>query len=374
MSVYQRSSAALVWPYICAVAQAISSSNTRPKLMPCLHMPLYMSQVYSSYYVVQLADGQQEADDLLLRLTNDHAAVASGDSLRLFTAFFVSDSLQQLIIGLLGLATVAAELESLMGYSTFWAVWCVTVLAGSLADAALSGLPITAGPAPAVGGAAAALLAHHLHNWRVEQMLAQAKAGVVPQQLIELEDAYNRQQRLQWADDAAAAAAGVDTLSFSTTSSSSEASQQQQQQQQLGRAEPAAVEMVESELEGPLGMSVNVVLPREGKAFITLGGAAVGVVSALQDAANSDAQTDWPALCVGFAVGALLGWLACPVYALELEPASSRGDGEEAAPDLLLPVLRDTRAPAARANAVVGTAAIVFAALGVWLIAEGIFE
>jgi membrane associated rhomboid family serine protease len=336
-----------------------------------------MPQVYSSYYVVQLADGQQEADDLLLRLTNDHAAVASGDSLRLFTAFFVSDSLQQLIIGLLGLATVAAELESLLGYSTFWAVWCVTVLAGSLADAAMSGLPITAGPAPAVGGAAAALLAHHLHNWRVEQMLAQAKVGQVPQQLIELEDAYNRQQRLQWADDAApaaAAAGGSDTLSFSTSSSSA-ASQQQQQQ---SRAEPAAVEMVESELEGPLGMSVNVMLPREGKAFITLGGAAVGVVSALQDAANSDAQTDWPALCVGFAVGALLGWLACPVYALELEPASSRSsssiDGEEAAPDLLLPVLRDTRAPAARANAVVGTAAILFAALGVWLIAEGMFE
>jgi membrane associated rhomboid family serine protease len=332
-----------------------------------------MPQVYSSYYVVQLADGQQEADDLVSRLTNDHAAVASGDSLRLFTAFFVSDSLQQLIIGLLGLATVAAELESLLGYSTFWAVWCVTVLAGSLADAALSGLPITAGPAPAVGGAAAALLAHHLHNWRVEQMLAQAKVGQVPQQLIELEDAYNRQQRLQWADEApaaAAAAAGSDTLSFS--SGSSEASQQQQQ----SRAEPAAVEMVESELEGPLGMSVNVVLPREGKAFITLGGAAVGVVSALQDAANTDAQTDWPGLCVGFVVGALLGWLACPVYALELEPASSRSSSssdEEVAPDLLLPVLRDTRAPAARANAVVGTAAILFAVLGVWLISEGMF-
>ncbi|KAF6255877.1 hypothetical protein COO60DRAFT_168960 [Scenedesmus sp. NREL 46B-D3] len=120
-----------------------------PRVVPLASNVLYylLLVVYTSYYVVQLADGQQEADDLLLRLTNDHAAVASGDTLRLFTAFFVSDSLHQLIIGLLGLATVAAELESLLGYSTFWAVWCVTVLAGSVADAALSGMPITAGPA-----------------------------------------------------------------------------------------------------------------------------------------------------------------------------------------------------------------------------------
>uniref|UniRef100_A0A383W9A7 Peptidase S54 rhomboid domain-containing protein n=1 Tax=Tetradesmus obliquus TaxID=3088 RepID=A0A383W9A7_TETOB len=340
----------------------------------CVLLCLTM-QVYSSYYVVQLTDGQQAADDLLLRLTNDHAAVASGDSLRLFTAFFVSDSIQQLVIGLLGLATVAAELESLLGYSTFWAVWCVTVLAGSLADAALSGLPITAGPAPGVGGAAAALLAHHLHNWRVEQMLAQAKAGQVPQQMVQLEDAYNRQQRQLWAAEAAAAGAST-TTSSSSSSSSSASAQQQGGQQPNSRSEPAAVELIESELEGPLGLSVNIALPREGKAFITLGGAAVGVVSALQDAANSDTYTDWPALSVGFAIGAVLGWLACPVYSIELEPASSRtgsSSSSEEQADLLLPVLRDMRPPAERANAVVGTAAILFAVLGVWLISEGMF-
>lgn len=118
-------------------------------------------------------------------------------------------------------------------------------------------------------------------------------------------------------------------------------------------------------------------------AFLTLGGTAISVFSALRDAAVSDTGTDWWALGAAFGTGALLGALACPVYRVELVPASTNdssssssgvGSGSEAPPpDLLLPVVRDTRPPAARANAVVGCAAALFAALGVWLVQQGAF-
>lgn len=56
-----------------------------------------------SYYVVQLSDGQESADDLIARLANDHAAVADGDALRLYTCAFVADNIQALIFGLVGM-------------------------------------------------------------------------------------------------------------------------------------------------------------------------------------------------------------------------------------------------------------------------------
>lgn len=56
-----------------------------------------------SYYAAQLADGPEVADDLIARLVNDHAAVAGGDALRLFTANFVVDKVPELIVGLLAL-------------------------------------------------------------------------------------------------------------------------------------------------------------------------------------------------------------------------------------------------------------------------------
>lgn len=62
-------------------------------------------------------------------------------------------------------ATVASELESLLGYSSFWALLSLGSLTGSLADAAFSRLPITQGPGPAVAAVAGALLAYHARNW-----------------------------------------------------------------------------------------------------------------------------------------------------------------------------------------------------------------
>jgi membrane associated rhomboid family serine protease len=364
-------------------------------------------QVYSSYYVIQLAEGQEVADDVLSRLVNDHTAVAAGDTLRLFTCFFVADTLPQLIISLVALATVAAELESLLGYSTFWAIWCLTVLSGSVADAAFSELPITAGPAAGVAGVAAALLAHHLHNWRIEVLMQQAQTGDVPQSWLQLEQQFSWQHKQRQQQEEGEALQPSLTASINSSRSSSSSSSI------LGQAAGGSstadhadeVSLVRTEIEGPVGMSFELLLPKEGKAFLTLGGTAVAVVSALKDAADTDIATDWAALIAGFLAGGFLGWMACPVYRLVLTPASSNSsssssssvsyaarnvasptasaaaaaavnssaDPEELQPDLLLPVLRDERLPAARANAVLGFAAVLFAVLGGWLTSQGLF-
>ncbi|KAF8073250.1 METTL7A [Scenedesmus sp. PABB004] len=348
-----------------------------PRVVPLASTLLYylLIIVYSSYYVVQLSSGPEVADDLLARLANDHAAVAGGDTLRLFTSFFVTDSVQQLLIALVALATMSAELESLLGYSAFWALFTLTTLTGALVDAGVGQLPITAGPAAGVGGVAAALLAHHLHNWRLEQLLAQAKRGEVPEALMQLEHQFNRQQRLA----AAAAAAPPDGAAQRGAPPPPEPLHAPASRLASDDA------LVETELEGPVGLSVSLWLPREGKAFLTLGGTAVAVIAALKDAADTDVATDWAALVAGFVAGGVLGWMTCPVYALELLPASSSaarggggaaggGDAPAAPPDLLLPVLLDARPGPERANVVVGYGSALFAALGLWLASEGLLS
>jgi hypothetical protein len=124
--------------------------------------------------------------------------------------------------------------------------------------------------------------------------------------------------------------------------------------------------------------------------LVTLAGAGASVVSALHDAFARDGMADWTGLSAGFVCGLLLGWSVCPVYEVALEevdPTTARassssssrplprsaGGSSSAGATLLLPVLRDTRPPAARANAVVGFAGLLFASLGTWLVTSGAF-
>lgn len=231
---------------------------------------LFGVQVYASYYTVVLAQGPEPADDLLARIVNDHAAVASGDTLRLFTSFFVADSLPQLVIALVTLATVGGELEALLGYSTFWAIWCVTVLSGSFADAVGSSIPITAGPAAGVGGIAAALLAHHLQNWQVEQLIQQARSGQIPPSLLALEQRYK--QHLEPTNTVEVALHNPDTYSKASAvdGSGNATSQAQQQQQQavpdmLMSDGDTESQLMVTEISGPAGLPFNIKLPKEGQ-------------------------------------------------------------------------------------------------------------
>lgn len=112
------------------------------------------------------------------------------------------------------------------------------------------------------------------------------------------------------------------------------------------------------------------------QAFVTLGGTAVTIVSALKEAVDTDIATDWTALAAGFAAGGLLGWFTCPVYRLSLMPASSTkakdildvSSAEDA--DLLLPVLVDSRPLVERVNVMVGYVAVLYAAIGAWLVTQ----
>jgi hypothetical protein len=100
----------------------------------------------------------------------------------------------------------------------------------------------------------------------------------------------------------------------------------------------------------------------------------------------------------GFTAGLVLGWQVAPVYCLQFVEADLSGnlssrdddsssssssssgsrtamlqtDGSEAAAaaDILLPVLRDSRPAAAKANAVLGYAGLLFAVVGAWLLQQ----
>lgn len=116
------------------------------------------------------------------------------------------------------------------------------------------------------------------------------------------------------------------------------------------------------------------------QALVTLGGMACGVLSAIREATVNDAATDWPGLMAAFAAGLALGWQVAPLYQLQLiEASTARISRSRSSPDsgfdepemdILLPVLRDTRPAAARANAVVGYAGLLFAVLGGWLLLQ----
>jgi hypothetical protein len=124
---------------------------------------------------------------------------------------------------------------------------------------------------------------------------------------------------------------------------------------------------------------------------------ATGVLAALREATSADAATDWPGLVAAFVAGMALGWQVAPVYSLQFVEADLSGnlssrdydddssssssssgvamlqtDGSEAAAaaDILLPVLRDSRPAAAKANAVLGYAGVLFAVLGAWLLQQ----
>lgn len=370
--------------------------------------------VYASIYATELISGGEAAEALRSNLANDHAAVASGDALRLFTSAFVTTSVRQLGVTLLCLFTVGSELEALLGSGVYWALLCLSVLAGGFADAALGGLPITSGPAPIVAGVVSALLAVHVKNWHVEAQLQQlqevrdgAAGGSVPSSAPSLE----RQRLRAMLFDLAGP---PPRLGGSAASSLDGADQQQQQEAEGGeRAGTAAAaggiyagssgsssgsfqsaslagpELHETKLEILEGLwAPTVLLPREGKAFVTLAGLATASVSAVMEAADA---SEYTAIIFSFVAGGALGALLAPRWRVEWHAAFAGGDdsgadgslrggkalpgsvdgGEEEGEVLYWrPALVDGVTGRRRANTIVGAAALLYASLGVWLLFE----
>jgi len=152
-----------------------------PRARPVISTVLYYITLgtYVAYFATTSLVGPDAADAVVLRLANEHAAVAEGDVLRLFTSSFAAtESLYQLGLYLVAMLTLGAELEGIFGPELFWATYALSAVAGGFADAALpaavtagaDGLPrlVTQGPAPAVAGMVGALLVHTARNWRFE--------------------------------------------------------------------------------------------------------------------------------------------------------------------------------------------------------------
>jgi hypothetical protein len=164
-----------------------------------------------------------------------------------------------------------------------------------------------------------------------------------------------------------------------------------------GGQEPESLE--ETKLEFLEGLwAPTVLLPREGKAFVTLSGLAAGSVSAVLDAAGP--SSDYTSIAGAFAFGGVLGLALAPRWAVTYELASQEGpsgaagaqsggggagavtgpgsslsgslDGGGGGPvrEYWRPALADTESGRARANAAVGAAAALYAALGAWLLTQ----
>jgi hypothetical protein len=265
----------------------VEEARTSPKISYLLYYLTLI--VYSSYFAVGLLEGPEAAEELASRLVNDHAAVADGDTLRLFTSAFLLYTPTQLITTLLALFSVAAELESIVGPPTFWAIYSLSTIIGALADAAFSPWPVTHGPSAALAGTVGALLAHLIHNVEdlegaPEKIMSRFKPW---EQFLPRAEEELQQEPLSSQDD------------------------QDLKPKKVGIAE---------------GLELTLLLPKEGRLWVDAVGltaAAFTILDQIYSSSRDDAS--WQGMAVGFVVGACLGWGLGPVYDL-VEVSAGAGE------------------------------------------------
>mmetsp|Transcript_36793 Transcript_36793/g.81839 ORF Transcript_36793/g.81839 Transcript_36793/m.81839 type:complete len:393 (-) Transcript_36793:107-1285(-) len=239
-----------------------------PKVQPLVTYGIYYLQiaVYAVFLLVSSMQGPEGATDPVeALLANDHIAVAARDEVyRFLTCSFVHEGPLQLFVTLFALVTLSAELESLIGYAAFTAVFLLASMSASVADAIAGDLPVTQGAFPAIAGMVGALIAHEVKNWKFEYLVQDARQPP--------------------ADKGS--------------------------QDEVGKVEV---------LEGLLEFTGTV--SREGKAFLALGGTLLAVFQALEDVSNADTFTSWVGLETGLVAGCLLAWFMSPEYDVRRESA-----------------------------------------------------
>ncbi|KXZ42263.1 hypothetical protein GPECTOR_172g200 [Gonium pectorale] len=328
-----------------APAPSPKRPSRREEAGPARVRPLYVWVLYYCYIVVYLAaawlratEGDLAASDLVDGLVNDHLAVASGSVPRLATYGFVCEGPLTLFMQLATLATVGAEAEALLGYSAFWAVFWLGLLGGGLADAALSELPVTAGPANGAAGLVGALASYYVANWGLEERLAAARK------------AARRRRSRALSSREGEAEDGAGPLSLSAGRDSLEEAE----------AEVEVLPLLSVRLEAALSerarglLSVLTALVVAGQGLLEFGGAS-GAAS-------------WIGLSAAFWTGAILTYGAGPRY----EPAAAAGAGaaqdagaERGDADGLLVV--DVCPPARRRAVLGGSTAALGAMVVGWL-------
>ncbi|KAG2482685.1 hypothetical protein HYH03_018391 [Edaphochlamys debaryana] len=278
----------------------------RPEAGPKRSKPLYVYVIYYCYICVYLSaawleatDGDLAASRLLDSLSNDHLAVAGGELYRLATAGYVcAGGPFELFLQLATLLTVGAELEALMGGTLFWAVYWLAGMTGALADASLSELPITCGPANAAAGMVGALVAFYGRNWGLDERLEEARA----------ESRARRGQLLS----------GLLGGGGRGTASS----------RGVGEASRSSMDETETEVEVFPGFSYKfnarlTASARSGLSFLT---ATVVAGQGLLDVGQSSQSASWIGLLAAFWAGMFLSFGAGPRYEVRYEePPALRG-------------------------------------------------
>lgn len=213
-------------------------------------------------------------------LENDHAAAASGEVWRFASSIFVHQGPFNLFVTLATLYTLGIELEEVLGFGTFWAVYYLTAMVGSLADAALSELPVTEGSAASVAGLVGAICVTEVRSWALQEECADRPGN-----------------------------------------SSSQ-----------GLAPEDGEEIQKTEIEVVWGVKYSGLVTTRAARLINICAAVLLACNTLLDVGEVDSTASWYGVACAFWTGLLLTWFAGPRYSVERRPSVSALRGLDGQP------------------------------------------
>ncbi|EIE25226.1 rhomboid-domain-containing protein [Coccomyxa subellipsoidea C-169] len=136
--------------------------------------------VYGAGIAVALTQGNDASNEWFLSLAKVNEKVASGEFYRLLTCTFLHAGILHLGLNCWALYSIGPEVEGVMGYSTFAAIYVLSGLAGSTASFLFSDL-ITVGASGAIFGLLGATAGYFLRNRALQGSTQQLTyiAGIV---------------------------------------------------------------------------------------------------------------------------------------------------------------------------------------------------
>jgi len=119
--------------------------------------------VYAVGVLTALTQGNDASNDFFFAFAKDNQAVAAGEYYRLFTAIFLHAGLLHLGLNQVALWQLAPEVEGVMGYATFLAIYLFSGLGGSVCSLLFSDV-VSVGASGAIFGLLGALGGYFLRN------------------------------------------------------------------------------------------------------------------------------------------------------------------------------------------------------------------
>jgi rhomboid protease GluP len=151
-----------------------------PKVTPLLTYVILIFNI--SLYIAGLAlrfgKGESSAEDYFYMLALVDEEVAHGEYYRLLTSSFMHDSFQHLALNVFALFQIAPEVESVLGYQTFLAVYLLAGLGGSTATF-IFGDTITVGASSCIFGLIGAMGGYLWKNRSVQSQGQLTLVGLV---------------------------------------------------------------------------------------------------------------------------------------------------------------------------------------------------